>query len=103
MDARELRVDGGPTGNAYLMEFQSGILDTEILVPDCEELSGLGAAYAAGMAAGLYDEGVFAGIKHRIFAPKMDPAVRERKLEGWKKAVGAVLSLSGQEMECAGS
>ena len=103
MDAGELRVDGGPTGNAYLMEFQSGILDTEILVPDCEELSGLGAAYAAGMAAGLYDEGVFAGIKHRIFAPKMDPAVRERKLEGWKKAVGAVLSLSGQEMECAGS
>lgn len=46
---------------------------------------------------------IFAGIKHRIFAPKMDPAVRERKLEGWKKAVGAVLSLSGQEMECAGS
>ena len=37
---QELRVDGGPTRNQYLMQFQSDILDRKVLVPDAEELSG---------------------------------------------------------------
>ena len=45
-----LRVDGGPTKNGYLMQFQSDILGADVLVPDAEELSGIGAAYAAGIA-----------------------------------------------------
>lgn len=46
----ELRVDGGPTKNGYLMQFQSDILDIPVQVPDAEELSAMGPAYAAGIA-----------------------------------------------------
>ncbi len=88
----ELRVDGGPTGNGYLMEMQSGILNTKILVPSSQELSGMGAAYAAGMAAGLYDERIFDRMERKVFVPQMEETFRRRRLEGWKRAVRAVLT-----------
>ena len=49
------RVDGGPTKNEYLMQFQSDIADVAVQVPDSEELSGIGPAYAAGwlLACGM--------------------------------------------------
>ena len=58
-EVSELRVDGGPTRNGYLMQFQSDLLNIPVRIPEAEELSGIGAAYAAGLAAGLYDESVF--------------------------------------------
>ena len=54
----ELRVDGGPTKNGYLMQFQSDILDIPVQVPDAEELSAMGPAYAAGIGLGLYTEDI---------------------------------------------
>lgn len=53
----ELRVDGGPTANGYLMQFQSDMAGVEVSVPDIQELSGFGAACAAGFASGLYNPG----------------------------------------------
>ena len=53
---KELRVDGGPTRNRYLMQFQSDISGKKLRIPAEEELSGIGAAYMAGIAAGLYQE-----------------------------------------------
>lgn len=50
------RVDGAPTGNAYLMQFQSDISKAEVQAVDLEELSGIGAAYAAGLALGIWAE-----------------------------------------------
>ena len=44
----EIRVDGGPTKDKYLMQFQSDMLSIPVAVPKNEELSGIGAAYAAG-------------------------------------------------------
>ena len=67
---QELRVDGGPTRNKYLMQFQSDILDRKVLVPDAEELSGIGAAYAAGRGLGLYGDEVFTRLKRREYAPE---------------------------------
>ncbi len=93
MKVKEVRVDGGPTRNAYLKEFQSGILDASVLVPDAEELSGIGVAYAAGMAMGIYDSSVFAGTERKAYEPKMDPDRRQRKLDGWKTAVEGVLTV----------
>lgn len=55
----ELWVDGGPTRNEYLMQFQSDILGTPVRVPETEELSGMGAAYAAGLAVGFYQKDIF--------------------------------------------
>ena len=88
----ELRVDGGPTRNSYLMQFQSDIAEAAVQVPDSEELSGIGPAYAAGLALGVWDESIFNKLKRVKYEPKMDGALRDRKYEGWKAAVSSVLT-----------
>ena len=90
-EIQELRVDGGPTRNQYLMQFQSDILNRKVLVPDAEELSGIGAAYAAGRGLGLYGDEVFTRLKRQEYAPKMCEEIRVRKYNGWKDAVKSVL------------
>ena len=93
MRIEELRVDGGPTRNGYLMQFQSDITNKRVKIPDAEELSGIGAAYMAGISAGVYDLEKFAGnMKRSVYEPKMDDEIREKKYAGWKKAVDGVLS-----------
>lgn len=86
----ELRVDGGPTRNQYLMQFQSDIAGCEVWVPDMEELSGIGAAYMAGLAAGCLDEGIFDKMKRTVHKPQMDAALAEMKYDGWKAAIEGV-------------
>ncbi|MDO5425177.1 MAG: glycerol kinase GlpK [Eubacteriales bacterium] len=88
----ELRVDGGPTRNGYLMQFQSDMLGIPVQIPDAEELSGIGAAYAAGLSMGIYSQDVFGRMKRKAFRPQMAEAVKKEKYEGWKKAVGMVLT-----------
>lgn len=89
----ELRVDGGPTKNRYLMQFQSDIAGVTVQVPATEELSGMGAAYAAGIAAGLYSkEKLFGQIPRKTFRPQMDAQVREKRYSGWREAVHKVLT-----------
>ena len=88
-----LRVDGGPTRDEFLMQFQSNILNIPILIPEIEELSGVGAAYAAGIAVGVYNkETIFAKMSRKQFQSNMDNAVREKRYNGWKKAISLVLS-----------
>ena len=88
----ELRVDGGPTKNKYLMQFQSNIADTIVQVPDSEEFSGIGPAYAAGLALGIWDETIFENINRVKYEPQMKKALRKEKYEGWKAAVKTVLT-----------
>ena len=88
----ELRVDGGPTRNGYLMQFQSDMLGIPVRIPDSEELSGIGAAWAAGLACGLYDAEVFNVLKRTSYAPEMGDRVREEKYQGWKDAVRRIRS-----------
>lgn len=93
MRIEELRVDGGPTRNGYLMQFQSDITNKRVNIPDAEELSGIGAAYMAGISAGVYDLEKLAGnMKRSVYEPKMDDEIREKKYAGWKAAVDGVLS-----------
>lgn len=87
----ELRVDGGPTRNRLLMQFQSDILDCKVMVPQAEELSGIGAAYAAGLGAGIYTEEIFSRMQYAGFEPDMEEAVRTSKYQGWLDAVNMVL------------
>ncbi len=49
-----LKVDGGATANAYLMQYQADILKTKILLPHCLETTALGAAYLAGLCTGFW-------------------------------------------------
>ena len=91
---KELRVDGGPTRNRYLMQFQSDISGRKLRIPAEEELSGIGAAYMAGIAVGLYQEEVLFGRENGTeFIPEMDELVRKQKQEGWKAAVAKVTAV----------
>ena len=87
-----LRVDGGAVGNAFLCQFQADILGLPVLRPAVTETTSLGAAYAAGLAAGVWP-GMDALRAHwrldRRFEPEM-PAERRASLwEGWQRAVSA--------------
>ena len=61
------------------------------MVPASEELSGMGAAYAAGLGAGLYTEEVFSLNRYEQYSPTMDEALRTQKYDGWKAAVNTIL------------
>ncbi len=84
----ELRVDGGPTANEYLMQFQSSMAKTVIRTPKAEELSAIGAAYMAGIAVGLLDRKVLTEDRtDRIYRPMMHSVIRDQKYAQWKSAV----------------
>ena len=92
IDISELRVDGGPTKNKYLMQFQSDIAHVTVQVPSSEDLSGIGAAYAAGIAVGIYNkEEVLNKMTRTRFTPQMQSEERAQKYAGWKSAVEQVL------------
>ena len=92
LDIPCMSVDGGPTGNRYLMQTQSDLLRAEIRIPDAEELSVLGAVYTAGIASGFYDPArIHQAIHYRTYRPEMDETVRSEKLALWRQAVRMVL------------
>ena len=92
-DLKSLQVDGGPTRNAYLMQFQSDILNKPVEVPPIAELSAMGAAYCAGIAAGFYDkEKVFNGLSWQQYNPNMTADSREKLLKGWHAAIKKSMS-----------
>lgn len=92
MDIRELRVDGGATKNAYLMQFQSDIVSLPVRIPDAEELSGIGAAYAAGIALGVYDPHIVDRLTRREHTPQMTEQARNAKYDHWRDALSRTRS-----------
>ena len=91
MPVTELRVDGGPTKDRYLMQFQSDMLSIPVAVPHNEELSGIGAAYAAGFALGIWDKSVYEKEQRTRYTASMTDETRQKRYDGWKQAVKSVL------------
>ncbi len=90
MKLSSLRVDGGASANNFLMQFQSDLLDVQVVRPSCIETTALGAAYLAGLAAGFWKdaEEIRQNWKQeREFSPSVEPKKREALLKGWQKAV----------------
>ncbi|MBN1248285.1 MAG: glycerol kinase GlpK [Anaerolineae bacterium] len=87
---KTLKVDGGMVANELLMQFQADILDVPVVRPTVTETTALGAAYAAGLAVGFW-ENTDALRRNwdvdRTFEPAMSPEERKALLAGWKKAV----------------
>lgn len=92
ISVKQLCVDGGPTRNSYLMQFQSDILGASVLVPNAEELSAIGPAYAAGYRLGLWEEEIFTKLQRTSYKPCMEENIRKEKYSGWKNAVSSVLN-----------
>ena len=87
-----LRVDGGASVNNFMMQFQSDMLSIPVAVPKNEELSGIGAAYAAGFALGLWDQSVYEKEERTRYLSKVDESSRKKRYDGWKAAVASVLT-----------
>lgn len=93
MEIKELRVDGGPTKNKYLMQFQSDMLQKAVGIPTMEELSVIGVIYMAGLALGLYDGNqIFESNQRTSYQPMMEEAIRKEKQDGWREALAIVIS-----------
>jgi glycerol kinase len=85
-----LRVDGGGTANAFLMQFQTDILGVPIQVAAVAETTALGAAYLAGLAVGLWRDTVDISRQWRAartYEPDMSADHRETLYADWKRAV----------------
>lgn len=90
VDLAELKVDGGMTANDALMQFQADILGVPVVRPVVAETTALGAAYAAGLAVGFWDnlDDLRANWQEdKRWEPNMDSGERDRELRLWKKAV----------------
>ena len=92
MNISEVRADGGPSKDSYLMQFQSDILQTPVSVSQMEEFSAVGPVFAAGIAVGVYSKTIFDQIERVRFLSKMDNKDRLKRLQGWKNAVEKVLT-----------
>ena len=89
----EMRVDGGITSNALCMQMQSDILGFEIVRPQIQETTALGAAYAAGLAIGFWtlDEIQIQWKRSQTWHPSTTAEVRSAGITRWKKAVSRSL------------
>src|SRR5512142_2497211 len=90
VDLTALKVDGGMVYDELLMQFQADILGVPVIRPKVAETTALGAAYAAGLAVGFWDNVEDLRVnwgKDKEWDPKMDAALRDKQYKGWKKAV----------------
>jgi len=89
----EMRVDGGPTRNNFLMQFQSDMLRKEVVISNIEEISALGASFMAGLACGLWkdlDEIKALRKTDKTLHPVMPASEVGKLYAGWKLAVKRV-------------
>jgi glycerol kinase len=87
---RALKVDGGAVANDFLCQFQADILDAVVMRPRVIETTALGAAFLAGLGAGVWrslDTLADCQVVERVFTPRMDPEQRARGYQGWRRAV----------------
>ena len=92
---RELRVDGGATVNNQLMQFQSDILNCNVVRPTVTETTALGAAYLAGLAVSYWksiDEIQQQWQINMTFKPDMKEEKRNSLIKGWQRAVTASIA-----------
>jgi glycerol kinase len=94
-DLSEMRVDGGMVANDLLMQFQADLLGVPVIRPVVAETTALGAAYAAGLAEGVWgslDDLKVNWAEDRRFIPTMKTDVRDWLDSRWRQAVERTLN-----------
>lgn len=96
-DPDVIRADGGLVANHFMCQFLADQLDKPVEIPQSAETTALGAAYMAGLQAGLY-KGLDDITTHwecaRHYKPSMLPAYRDRLYDGWQKMLSSLVSAS---------
>ena len=90
VELSEMRVDGGMTANSLLMQFQADMIGVDVVRPEVSETTALGAAYAAGLAVGVWSD--LAEIRDmwaesERWAPSMHQERRAELIERWRRAI----------------
>ena len=96
----KLKVDGGACANNYLMQFQSDLLQCEVLRPANVETTALGAAHLAGLAVGYWkDREEIEAIDaiSRTYTPQMDKDEADRLYKRWQTAVAAARAFPAED------
>ena len=85
----ELRADGGATGNRWLMQFQADVLGRPVVVPEVAETTALGAAYLAGIGAGIWTADQVSALWREAarYEPRISEDERRSLVERWRQAV----------------
>lgn len=94
-DIQYLGVDGGASVNNFLMQFQADLLNVKLVRPRCMETTALGAFYLAALAIGWFKSTEEIKKYHqvdRLFLSQMSEPEREKRLQGWQKAIQATLT-----------
>jgi glycerol kinase len=89
-DLKSFKVDGGAAANNLLMQFQADILNVEIVRPEMLETTALGAAFLAGLGAGVWkDKEDLQSVwrENRRFSPRMSEDDRQERLAQWNAAI----------------
>ena len=91
---KSLKVDGGACKNDYLMQFQSNLINSEVLRPEIIESTAMGAGYLAGISSSLWDKDKIISNQRidKKFHPKIDSIKRNKLYKGWEKAVKRTLN-----------
>lgn len=90
-----IRADGGLVRNTFVCQFLADMLQKPVEIPKVEETTALGAAYLAGLQAGVYgglEEVSQAWYCKRSYTPSLDLKARDMLYQGWKEAVRKVLT-----------
>jgi glycerol kinase len=93
-DPKVIRVDGGLVSNHFMCQFLADMIGKPVEVPIVAETTALGAAYMAGLQAGIYSglhDIASQWNRTRRYEPSMNTETRERLYNGWKQAVGRLL------------
>jgi glycerol kinase len=90
VDLESLKVDGGMVGNDLLMQFQADLLGVPVIRPKVPETTSLGAAYAAGLATGMWNSEAELRenwVEDKRWEPQMEASQRDEYYKYWKRAV----------------
>lgn len=92
---KQLWVDGGPTKNIFLMQFQADLVQLKVVSTEIMDVSAMGSAYLAGIGIGLWkskDEILSLKKKINVFNPAMELSERNKYYQGWQSSVKRVLT-----------
>lgn len=96
--AKQMKVDGGVCGSSFLMQLQADLLGVTITRASSDEMTAMGAGFAAGVSCGIFDSIADTG-KFYVPGPKYDPGMPafevSRMMEGYKASARAALSATG--------
>jgi glycerol kinase len=100
VEITELRVDGGPTANRFLMQFQADIARVQVVRTEVPELSAMGAAYMSGLATGVWSWADLDALpfEKQAFRPEMERGERDRLYREWKRNLAEMVGVADRTL-----